>query len=58
MSKQQVKDLEALDREIEVLREVLNEVVIDSEASPEYVLTISEKLDKLIAGYYRREIVD
>jgi hypothetical protein len=57
MSKQQVKDLEALDREIEVLREVLNEVVIDSEASPEYVLTISQRLDKLITQYYKGQII-
>lgn len=33
MSKQQIKDLEALDKEIELLREVLNKAVIDSDAS-------------------------
>jgi hypothetical protein len=57
MSKQQVKDLEALDKEIEVLREVLNKAVIDSDASPEYVLTISQRLDKLITQYYKGQII-
>lgn len=57
MSKQQIKDLEALDKEIELLREVLNKAVIDSDASPEYVLTISQRLDKLITQHYKGQII-
>lgn len=56
MAQQQKRSLSIINKEIEELREVLNEIVADKENSEKDVLQVSMELDKLINEYmlYRR----
>ncbi|QGU95880.1 Spo0E family sporulation regulatory protein-aspartic acid phosphatase [Clostridium bovifaecis] len=58
MGRQQYYDLNSINKEIEDLRDVLNEVAADDESSPKKVLEISQQLDKLIVEYTKREILE
>lgn len=62
MKQQPGRSLSTISSEIEMLREVLNEIVADKENSQESVLAVSMELDKLINEYmlynYRNLEVD
>lgn len=51
MGQQQKRSLSIISKEIETLRDVLNEIVADREDSKEDVLQVSMELDKLINEY-------
>lgn len=57
MSRQQYYDLDSINKQIEDLRDILNEVAADSESSPNKVLEISQQLDKLIVEYMKKDIL-
>lgn len=55
MGQQQKRSLSIISKEIETLRDVLNEIVADREDSKEDVLQVSMELDKLINEYMEYE---